>query len=247
MVKVYNTRLALFVGVSLTFIIEAFFSFLAGWAMFDEFKAWSFWPGVIVGILAGAVFLLLGLYVFILREYAIDANKIFARIRNERAAWRLLWAGFLVFLVIAIESFINANRMSVLPISDQGAKIFLWLMFQALVFVPLALGKLVHGHVNATDPVIEQRKFLAQLDSAFYAGIRKQLPNMSLAEIAQLRQGNIAPLQTRITEEQKQIDAAKAGEPEHPLARGLQNFNPAETGEIQAINARQNGKTANHN
>src|SRR5205085_1713705 len=168
--------------------------FLAGWAMYDEFSSWGFYPALIVGILAGAVFLLLGLYVFILREYAIDANKVFAKIRNENANWRLAWAFFLVALVVLVESFINANRMVVLPIPDATAKAFLWVMFQCLVFVPLALGKLVHGHVNATDPEIEERGFYSDIDSAFYQGVRKQLPGMSLREIAQLRQGNAAPL-----------------------------------------------------
>ena len=239
--KAHNATLSQIVGVSLTFIIEALFAFLAGWAMYDNFSSWGFWPGVIIGALAGIVFWLLGLYVFILREYAIDANKIFARLRRENEFWRLAWAFFLVALVVLIESFINANRMSVLLIPNASAKIFLWLMFQALVFVPLALGKLVHGHINATDPAIEERKFYNSIDTAFYAGVQKQLPNMSLGEIAQLRQGNTAPLQTRIQAEQNAIEASKAGEAEHPLAPGLRDFTPAETGEIQAINNRQNG------
>jgi|SRR5579859_607972 len=225
----HSTGAAQLVGVTLTFIIEALFSFLAGWAMYDEFsQAWGFWPGVVVGVLAGAVFLLLGLYVFILREYAIDANKTFAKMRGEKAWHRIAWAIFLVALVILVESFINANRMSVIPLSNTNAKVFLWLFFQALVFVPLALGKLVHGHVNATDAAMEERKFYNSLDSAFYQGVNKQLPNMTLAEIAQLRQGNVNPLHTRIVEEQKQIEAAKQGEAPHPLAQGLRTFNPAD-------------------
>ncbi len=239
----HSARVAQVVGVVLTFIIEGLFSFLAGWAMFDEFQSWGFWPGVIVGGLSGLVFLLLGLYVFILREYAIDANTIFAKMRGQSVGWRLAWAVVLVVLVVLIESFINANRMTVLPIRDVSAKVFLWLCFQALVFVPLALGKLVHGHVNATDAAMEERKFYNQLDSAFYQGVNKQLPRMTLGEIAQLRQGNVNPLQTRIIEEQQQTEAAKAGESEHPLAQGLRDFTPTETGEIQAINNRQNGRT----
>lgn len=241
--KAHNAQLSQLVGITLTFIIEALFAFLAGWAMYDNFASWGFWPGVIIGALAGLVFLLLGLYVFILREYAIDANKIFARLRGENAFWRLAWAFFLVILVVLIESFINANRMSVLPIANTNAKIFLWLMFQALVFVPLALGKLVHGHINATDPQVEERKFYNSIDTAFYSGVQKALPGMSLGEIAQLRQGNTAPLQARIQAEQHAIEDAKVGEAEHPLAQGLRGFNPGtETGEIQAINNRQNGR-----
>lgn len=227
--KVHSAGLAQFVGVALTFIIEAFFSFLAGWGIFDIFStAWAFWPGVILGILAGLVFLLLGLYVFILREYAIDANKIFAHMRGESVTGRIAWAVFLVTLVIAVESFINGNRMLSLTLSSPGAKVFLWLMFQALVFVPLALGKLVHGHVNATDAAMEEQKFYNSLDSAFYQGVNKQLPNMNLGEIAQLRQGNVNPLHTRILEEQQQIEAAKQGKAPHPLADGLRTFNPAD-------------------
>lgn len=239
--KAHNAQLAQVVGVTLTFIIETFFSFLAGWAMYDEFSVWGFLPSIVIGVLAGLVFLLLGLYVFILREYAIDANKLFARLRREHEWKRLAWAFFLVALVVAIESFINANRMSVLPLANEGAKVFLWLMFQALVFVPLALGKLVHGHINATDPALEERKFYTMLDTAFYTGVQKQLSGMGLGEIAQLRQGNTHPIQTRIVAEQEAIDAAKAGEAEHPLARGLREFQPGETGEIQALN-RQNGR-----
>src|SRR5205807_8621146 len=93
--QAHSARSSQIVGVTLTFIIELLFSFLAGWAMYDEFSSWGFYPALIVGILAGAVFLLLGLYVFILREYAIDANKVFAKIRNENANWRLAWAFFL--------------------------------------------------------------------------------------------------------------------------------------------------------
>ncbi len=237
--KVHSAGLAQFVGVTLTFIIEMFFSFLAGWAMYDEFKTWGAAPGVIIGVLAGLVFLLLGLYVFILREYAIDANKIFARIRQESVWGRVAWAVFLVILVIGIESFINGNRMSVLPLASQSAKVFLWLMFQALVFVPLALGKLVHGHVNATDPAIEERKFYVSIDTAFYQGIQKQLPTMTLGEIAQLRQGNASPLQNRIVAEQQVIDTAKEGEPEHPLAQGLRQF---DTGQMQALNGRNSNR-----
>jgi hypothetical protein len=233
----HSARVAQIVGVVLTFIIEGLFSFLAGWAMFDEFQSWGFWPGVIVGALSGLVFFLLGLYVFILREYAIDANTIFAKMRGQSVGWRLAWAVFLVVLVILIESFINANRMTVLPIRDAGAKAFLWLCFQALVFVPLALGKLVHGHVNATDAAMEERKFYNNLDSAFYQGVNKQLPNMSLGEIAQLRQGNVKPLQTRIIDEQHQIEAKKQGEAPHPLADGLRTFQPGET---QSQNGRRN-------
>lgn len=224
--KLHSAAVAQFVGVTLTFIIETLFSFLAGWAMFDEFQAWGFWPAFIVGVLAGLVFLLLGLYVFILREYAIDANKIFARIRGEKATARIAWAIFLVTLVVIVESFINANRMSVLPISNGQAKAFLWVMFQALVFVPLALGKLVHGHVNATDPEIEERKFYTELDSAFYTGVRQQLPGMSLAEIARLRQGNVAPLQQRMQAAEDERDRKAQGDPPHPLAQGLRTISP---------------------
>ncbi len=235
----HNTTASQFVGVSLSVIVELFFSFLAGWAMYDEFKWWGFVPAIIVGVLAGAVFFLLGFYVFILREYAVEANKIFARLRGESAD-RVGWATFLVVLVMLIESFINANRMIVLPIPDQGAKVFLWLCFQGLVFVPFALGKLVHGHVNARDPQIEERAFYNELDTTFYTKVRGSLADMSLAEIAQLRQGNTAPLHTRIVEEQQQIEAAKQGEKEHPLADGLRTFQPGETHS-------QNGKTAYRN
>ncbi len=224
----HSAKAAQIVGVVLTFIIEGLFSFLAGWAMFDEFQSWGMWPGVIVGVLSGLVFLLLGLYVFILREYAIDANTIFARMRGQSIGWRLAWAVFLVVLVILIESFINANRMSVLPIRDATAKLFLWLMFQALIFVPLALGKLVHGHVNATDAAMEERKFYNSLDSAFYQGVNKQLPHMTLGEIAQLRQGNVTPLQSRIQEEHAALEASHQEEAPHPLANGLRTFQPVD-------------------
>lgn len=228
----HSAKASQWVGVTLTFIIEAFFSFLAGWTMYDEFSAWGFVAAIVVGVLAGSVFLLLGLYVFILREYAIDANKIFSRLRGEHPNSRLLWAIFLVALVIVVESFINANRMTVLPLPSVTAKWFLWAMFQGLVFVPLALGKLVHGHINATDPRIEEQKFLMAVDQRFYHLTQKEIGNMSLPELARLRQGNTTPLVTRMQDQEQVQDQERAAKeiPEHPLAQPLRQLTPDKPG-----------------
>jgi len=232
--SLHSSGAAQFFGVTLTFITETFFASLAGWAMYDEFAPWlGFWPALVVGIVAGLVFFLLGLYVFILSEYAIDAVKVFSKIRGESPGGRIAWATFLVIAVILVESFINANRMIELPIANMAAKVFLWLCFQVLVFVPVALGKLVHAHVNATDPAIEERKFYNELDSTFYTKVRESLPNMTFAEIAQLKQGNTAPLVSRMVQEETDREV----KPEHPLATGLRELDPP-----TSIRSQSNGR-----
>lgn len=217
-------------AVALTIILEILFAFLGGWTLYDVFTSWGIIPAIIIGGLTGITLLLLYLYVFIYREYAIEAIQVFSFRRNESPRGRLAWATFLVFICVLMDSFFNANRMIGLPIHDMAAKGFIWAALQCFVFVPLALGKLVHAHVNVVDQTGERnRKLINAVDENLFNALNDVLPTLNASELLQLKSGNLQPLHDRMNaiESQRQSVTQQS---QDPLAAALSQWVTTQTG-----------------
>lgn len=197
--QLHNQKNSQRLAVSITLILEVLFAFLGGWTLYDVFTSWGLIPAIIIGALAGITLLLLYLYVFIYQEYAIEAVKVFSFRRNESPDARLAWGLFLVVICVAMDSFFNANRMIGLPLDNPIGKAFIWLALQCLVFVPLALGKLVHAHVNVVDPTADRNQRLATtVDEHLFNALNTILPTLNASELLALKAGNLQPLHDRM-------------------------------------------------
>lgn len=216
MQSIHNPKNSQRMAVTLTIILEVLFAFLGGWTLFDVFISWGLVPAIIIGALTGLVLLLLYLYVFIYREYAMEAVKIFSFRRNESPAARLAWGIFLVCICVLMDSFFNANRMIGLPLDNPAGKAFIWLALQCLVFVPLALGKLVHAHVNVVDPTADRtRRLVNAVDENLFDALKSVLPTMNASELLAMKAGNLQPLHDRMAaiEAQRQQATQVAQDP----------------------------------
>lgn len=222
---VHNTKNSQHLAVAVTIILEVLFAFLGAWTLYDVFISWGLVPAVIIGGLAGLTLFLLYLYVFIYREYAIDAVKLFSAKRGDEPGSRLAWAAFLSFACILMDSAFNANRMIGLPISDGWAKFFIWAGLQIMVFVPFALGKMVHAHVNVVDVAASrQSRILDLVDDNLYKALESILPTLNASEILQLKQGNIQVLEDRLNAIEAERKAIQAPAPVSPLAAALEKW-----------------------
>lgn len=230
----HSARISQIIAVLVTFLIEVFFAFLGGWTLYDVFKSWGTVPSMVIGGLGGVVLLLVYLYVFILREYAVDAVKVFSPARNEDPSGRLRWASFLVGVCLLMDTFFNIDRMLGLPIG-LASKICIAIALELFIFVPLALGKLAHAHINTYSPEARmQTKLVNMVDSRLYASLQKELPNLSVADLLALKAGDTSPLQRRV--EVVEADRkAKAENPTAPLVQALAGMAGRQTDPLQAV------------
>ncbi|MGH2478803.1 MAG: hypothetical protein ACRDHW_04005 [Ktedonobacteraceae bacterium] len=252
---IHNQKNSQALAVAVTIILEVLFAFLGGWTLYDVFGAWGLIPAIIIGALTGVTLFLLYLYVFIYREYAIDAVRLFSAKRGADPASRLAWAGFLSFACILMDSFFNANRMIGLPITDGLAKLFIWAGLQVMVFVPFALGKMVHAHINVVDvQTSRQGRMIDLVDDQLYKALEQVLPSLNASEMLRLKQGDIQVLEDRLNAIEAERKAIQAPDPVSPLAAALDRWaanqnQPAATtvpftvapSPIQSNGASQNG------
>lgn len=172
---------------------------------------------------------------FIYREYAIDAAKLFSAKRGEDATGRLAWAAFLSLSCVLMDSAFNANRMVGLPISSGAAKFFIWVGLQIMVFVPFALGKLVHAHVNVVDvQASRQSRMIDLVDDQLYKALEEILPTLNAAEMLQLKSGNLQVLEDRLNAIEAERKAIQAPAPASPLAAALDRW---AANQVQTANA----------
>lgn len=228
MQSIHNQKNSQGLAVAVTIILEVLFAFLGGWTLYDVFTAWGTIPAIIIGGLTGLTLFLLYLYVFIYREYAIDAVKLFSAKRGDEPGSRLAWAGFLSLACVLMDSAFNANRMIGLPIADAGAKVAIWVGLQMMVFIPFALGKLVHAHVNVIDAsAIRQNRMVDLVDARLYQALEQILPTLDASEVLRLKQGDTQVLEDRlnaIEAERKAIQAPPSVSPlEAALSRWAEN------------------------
>ena len=241
MQAVHNASSSQIVAVLLTLILETLFAFLGGWTLYDTFESWGFFPALIIGGLVGATLFLLYLYVFIFREYALDAVAVFSARRHENGS-RASWASFLALACILMDSFFNADRMVNLPHLTVASKLFIWLGLQILVFVPFALGKIVHAHINTIDLTAQRTIQISQdVDKELLDRLATLLPTLNAVELLALKQGDTTPIQNRL----QAIEAEKAAQQQttNPLDTALAlllsgQTNQKQTGPIQAQKAK---------
>lgn len=221
---IHNAKSSQFIAVAVTVILEILFAFLGGWTLYDTFASWGDIPAIIIGSLVGLTLLLLYLYVFIFREYALDAVKVFSAKRGEHPGSRLMWAGFLAFACITMDSFFNANRMLTLPSVSPASKICMWVGLQMLVFIPFALGKVVHAHINTVNVAASRQHAIAnKLNSHLYNRIEEVLPTLDAPALLALKAGDMSALHARMNA----VDAEKQEltQPEtDPFAQALANL-----------------------
>lgn len=235
--ELHSAKASRYVAVALTMTIGIFFSFLASWTLYDVFASWGVYPAVTIGVIVGIVFLLLHLYVFVLREYAVDAIEFFSDRRYEEAKKRLRYGMFLIIAVILVESSFNADRMIVLALQNTTAKWIIWMGLQVLVFVPFALGKVVHAHVNASrTPIAQVTSFAQSVDEQYYSQMRKSLKSMPMDQLHQLHRGETKPLDRVVsTPEEKTKEV-------HPLVSKLHDPNES-WGEGRIVGVNTNGSS----
>ena len=213
-----------FIAVAVTITLELLFALLGGITLYYTFV--QVWPGLIafiISVIAGVTFLGLSLYTFIWREYAVEAIKVFSKSRGENASERLFWALFLVVVVILMETFFNLERISSMDAVHLPQKIFLGCALELLIFVPFALGKLVHAHVNVnTTHEARITKLTELVDSSLHAQMKREIPSMKAHELLALGQGDVSPLHSRmqVVDEEKE-EAKKKMTNSHPLAQAL--------------------------
>jgi hypothetical protein len=223
--SLHNQRASQVVAATVTIIIELLFAFLGGWTLYDVFLSWGLVPSIIIGGLVGLTLFLLYLYVFVYREYALDAVKVFSARRGESPSGRLFWASFIVFACILMDSFFNADRMVSLSISG-WSRFFIWAALQMMIFIPFALGKLAHAHVNVTDVrAIRERQIVSMVDDTLHKSMRQVLPSLNAAELLQLKAGNLGPLAARLNAvETEQKEAQAQAQATSPLEEALRQW-----------------------
>lgn len=212
------------IAVTVTATLELLFALLGGITLYYTFVL--VWPGPIaclIGVIAGVTFLGLSLYTFIYREYAVEAIKVFSKSRGENASERLFWSLFIVFVVILMETFFNLERISSMDTVPLPQKIFLGCALELLTFVPFALGKMVHAHVNVnTTHDARITKLTELVDSNLYTQMKREIPSLKAHELLALGQGDVSPLHNRMKSgEEEKEEAKKKMNNNHPLASTL--------------------------
>lgn len=209
------------VALTVTITLEVLFALLGGLTLFYTFD--QVWPDVIagiVGVIAGITFLGLSLYTFIYREYAVEAIKVFSKSRSENANDRLFWALFIVIVVVLMETFFNLDRITSMDKLSFLQKLFLGSALELLTFVPFALGKLVHAHVNVnTSNQARIAKITELVDDSLLTQMRREIPSMKAHELLALRKGDSTPLHKRLqADDEEKEEAKKKMNASHPLA-----------------------------
>ena len=213
-----------FIAVTVTITLELLFALLGGITLYYTFVL--VWPGpiaCIIGVIAGTTFLGLSLYTFIYREYAVEAIKVFSRSRGENANERLFWCLFIVLVVILMETFFNLDRITSMEKVPLMQKIFLGAALELLTFVPFALGKMVHAHVNVnTSQQARVAKITELVDDSLLTQMKREIPSMKAHELLALRKGDSTPLHKRLQDGDEEKEAAKKKmNDNHPLANAL--------------------------
>lgn len=195
----HNAQNARNIAGALTILIELASGVVGGYTAYEVFYLLNWLLGWAVGLLFFAIMFLAGLYVFIYREYGVDAIKLFSKMRDEIGKYRMFCSWVAVGVVLGIETGLLWFRMYELPLANSAAKYAVWVAFQLVVFLPFFIAPVVHAHVNvASKKPDANAKFTEQMNRDTMQEVQKIWPKLSGHEKLQVRNGDYSPITRRL-------------------------------------------------